>query len=96
MNGRAHALGGATLRSVSCTGLAHTGHNVSYTGFYEAIFQQGVLEGPPTAGKLKPFNSSNTFSCFVDNPRSFGDPALTLAVPTGGLYASKDCVAGRV
>lgn len=85
-------LGRGAIASWSPTGLGvATGHNELYTGFYEAIFQQGVLQlGPATtAGKLKLFNSSNTFKELLDNYILFGDPALTLAVPTADLGVSK-------
>ena len=85
-------IGRGAVASWSPTGLGvATGHNELYTGFYEAIFQQGVLQlGPATtAGKLKLFNSTNTFKELLDNYILFGDPALTLALPTADLGVSK-------
>lgn len=85
-------LGRGAIASWSPTGLGvATGHNELYTGFYEAIFQQGVVQlGPATtAGKLKLFNSTNTFKELLDNYVLFGDPALTLALPTADLGVSK-------
>ncbi len=85
-------LGRGAIASWSPTGLGvATGHTELYTGFYEAIFEQGILQlGPATtAGKLKLFNTSSPFKELLDNYILFGDPALTLAVPAADLGISK-------
>lgn len=85
-------LGRGAIASWSPTGLGvATGHTELYTGFYEAIFEQGILQlGPATtAGKLKLFNTSSPFKELLDNYILFGDPALTLALPAADLGISK-------
>ncbi len=85
-------IGRGAIASWSPTGLGvATGHTDLYTGFYEAIFQQGVMQlGPATtAGKFKLFNSSTPFKELLDNYILFGDPALTLAIPAADLDIAK-------
>ena len=69
-----------------------TGHTYIYTGFFEAIFQEGIL----TLGdailyaKRKLYESDSLFKDLIETYTLFGDPAMQLRVLQPDLEVTKE------
>ncbi len=67
------------------------GHEIIWTGFYEAIFEKGErLIGPATTyAKSMLYNSNRNFKDLIDAYVLFGDPAMPLDLPAADLWVDK-------
>lgn len=67
------------------------GHEIIWTAFYEAIFENGErLIGPATTyAKEELYASNRTFKDLIDTYILFGDPAMPLDLPAADLWVEK-------
>jgi hypothetical protein len=73
--------GGGAVATWSPSGLGiATGHNYLHTGFYSAVFDQGIVELGPATGsaKLHLYSQAPVYDDLLDTYHLFGDPAMAL------------------
>ncbi len=70
------------------------GHEIIWTAFYEAIFENGErLIGPATTyAKGLLYESDRVFKDLIDTYILFGDPALPLDLPAADLWVEKQAL----
>ena len=73
--------GGGAVATWSPSGLGiATGHGYLHTGFYSAVFDEGIVElGPATwSAKLHLYSQAPVYDDLLDTYHLFGDPAMAL------------------